>query len=328
MSMRRREFIGLLGGAATIWPLAARAQQPALPVIGFLHSATPDLNTRFVATFREALSERGYVDGRNTTIDFRWAEGQYNRLPALAADLVRRQPAVIVAFGPPAAMAAKAATATVPVVFTAGVDPVGVGLVASLNRPGGNVTGIYIFAGALEAKRLELLSEMIPRASLIAVLVNPADPQAPTQVTDTQAAATALGRQTFILNASSDRDFDAVFATIVERHASALLVSSGIFFGDRRKQLVALAARHNVPAIYEWRESAADGGLMSYGANFTDLYRQAGNYAGQILAGRNPADLPVMQSTKFELVINLKTAKALGLTVPPTLLARADEVIE
>jgi len=325
--MRRREFIAL-ASAATGWPLAARAQQSAMPVVGFLHSASPDPFADFVATFRKGLSERGYLEGQNAVIEFRWAEGKYDRLPALAADLVKRRVAVIVAFGPPAAKAAKAASTTVPVVFTTGDDPVQVGLVKSLNRPGGNVTGVYVFAGALEAKRLGLLSEMVPQASLIAVLVNPADPRATSQITDTKAAATAVGREILILNASGEHDFEAVFTTIAARGASALLVGSDIFFSDRRSQLVAFAARHKVPAIYERRDFATDGGLMSYGADFTDLYRQAGSYAGQIVGGKSPADLPVMQSTKFELVINLNTAKALGVAVPLPLLGRADELIE
>ena len=293
--MKRREFITLLGGAAIAAPLAARAQQ-GTPVIGFLHSAAPGPSQDFVATFRRGLSERGFVEGRNATIEFRWAEGQFDRLPALAADLLRRQPAVIVAFGPPAAMAAKAATSTVPVVFTSGDDPVRTGLVASLNRPGANVTGVYIFADALEAKRLELLTEMVPHAALIAVLVNSASSRAANQIKDTQAAAATIGRELVVLTVGNEREFESAFETIATRRAGALLVGSDIFFGARGPQLVALAARHKLPAIYEWRQSPLEGGLMSYGADFTDLYHQAGNYAGQIAGGRNPADLPVMQS--------------------------------
>jgi putative ABC transport system substrate-binding protein len=300
-----------------------------MPVIGFLHGGSPAERAHLVAAFHQGLKESGYVQGQNVAIEYRWAENHYDRLPALAADLVRRQVTVIVApGGTPWILAAKAATATIPIVFELGADPIDVGLVASLSRPGGNLTGVTTLGTEVGPKRLELLHELSPTASIVALLVNPTGPAAETQTKGMQAAARALGVQLHVLHANTERDFDMVFATLVQLRAGALAIGSDAFFFSRRDQIIPLAARHLVPTIYPTREFVAAGGLMSYGASITDAYRQAGVYTGQILKDTKPADLPVVQSTKFEFVINRKTAKTLGLDVPPTLIARADEVIE
>jgi putative ABC transport system substrate-binding protein len=321
--MRRREFITLVGGAAAAWPFAARAQQPALPVIGYLSGTVRSPST--IVDFREGLQEAGYVEGKNVTFEYRWSEGQNERLPALAADLVRRQVAVIVAVGGSyAALAAKAATSTIPIVFASGGDPVKLGLVASLNRPEGNLTGLTFLTAELADKRLDLLREVVPQAMTFAYLL---DPRA-TPESDMLAAARAIGRQVIFVEARGEPDFEPAFATLVQRRVDALVVASNPLFTTSRDKILALAARHRIPAIYAFREFAADGGLMSYGASLAGAYRQAGAYVAQILKGAKPADLPIQQSTHFELVINLKTAKTLGLAVPLTVQASADEVIE
>jgi putative ABC transport system substrate-binding protein len=321
----RRKFITLLGAVAAYPPLLGARQ---LPVIGFLSGGSPGIFGRFVAAFRQGLNEVGYVEHRNVGIDYRWAEGRIDRLPVLANDLVRAQVSVICAGGPPAALAAKAATTAIPIVFTSGEDPVKIGLVAGYSRPGGNVTGIALLIEVLGAKRLGLLRELIPTATLISVLLNPTEPTFDTQLNDLQEAARSVGQQIHVIRASTEREIDAAFAKAQELKAGAMIVGISFLYTVRREQLVALAARTALPTIYGQREFMSAGGLMSYATNLADAYHEAGIYTGKILEGVRPADLPVIQSTKFELVINLKTAKALGLTIPPMLLARADEVIE
>ncbi len=329
--MRRRAFSTLLGAMATAstgWPSPIGAQQKPKPVIGFLATRASGDDPQLLTAFRRGLKEMGYVEGDNVAIEYRFAENQYDRLPTLAGDLVRRQVALIAANGP-AAQAAKAATATIPIVFTAGLDPIEAGLVTSLARPGGNITGVTILDVELGAKRLELLQALVPAATTIALLVNPTDTtRAKTIVGDLQAAARTLGLQLDVLHASTDRDFDTVFAGVVQRRASGLVIGGDPFFNSRREQLGALSLRHAVPTIYQGRTFAAAGGLAGYGADLADSYRQAGVYAGRILKGEKPGDLPIQQATKIDLVVNLKTAKALGLTMPPSILARADEVLE
>jgi putative ABC transport system substrate-binding protein len=327
--MNRREFIILFGSTALARPLTARAQQKAMPVIGFLGSALSGPYAPFVAAFRQGLGETGYVEGQNLAIEYRWAEGSYDRLPALAADLVRRKVDLIAASGGNvSALAAKNATSTIPIVFFTGGDPVGDGLVGSLARPGGNVTGVTFMFAELTPKRLELVSELVPQTRVIALLTNPNSPGTERMIQDVLEAARVRGLQVPILKASTETEIDAAFASLLQLRAGALLVGADPFFFSRREQLVALASRYAVPGMYQYPEFAAFGGLIAYGSSVTSAYRQVGIYAGRILNGAKPADLPVQQPTKFELVINLKTAKALGLTVPQTLLARADEVIE
>ena len=327
--IRRRDFIFTLGGAAAAWPVAARAQQSAMPVIGYLGAESPTAFASRVRAFRQGLGETGYVEGRNVAIEFRWAEGQHNRLPALAADLAGRPVNVIVApGGAPAALAAKSATTTIPIVFEMGADPIAMGLIATLNRPGGNLTGVTSLNVQVTPKRLEILHEMVPTAALIAVLLNPTSPTAGSQLRNLQAAADALGVRLHILHASSEREFDPAFKALVQLKPGGLVVASDTFFATHSEQLAGLTVRHAVPAIHQSRDFAVAGGLISYAGSFVESHRQAGIQTGRILKGDKPADLPVHQVTKVELIINLKTAKTLGLDVSPTLLARADEVIE
>jgi putative tryptophan/tyrosine transport system substrate-binding protein len=326
--VKRREFIALLRGAAAAWPLAARAQQPAMPVIGYLSTLSEGQGLHLLAAFRRGLGEIGFVDSRNLAIEFRWAEGRFERLPAMAAEFVGRPVDLLLAQAPPAALAAKAATTTIPIVFVVGIDPVGYGLVASLNRPGGNATGMTLMSPAIGEKRLELLRELTPKSSLVAMLVNPKTPDAVPEIGSVQMAAKSLGLQLRMFNASTLNEIDAAFAAIADQRLGALLVGTDPFFVDRRAELVARAAQLRIPAIYPFREFALAGGLVSYGSSIANAYRQAGIYAGRILKGTQPAELPVMQPTTFELVINLRTASTLGIEIPATLHARSDEVIE
>jgi putative ABC transport system substrate-binding protein len=326
--MKRRSFIAGLGSAAT-WPVVARAQQPAMPVIGYLGSQSADNDYKnYIVPFLQGLKETGYVEGQNVAIEYRWADNQYDQLPALATDLVRRRVAVILASGTPAALAAKAATTTIPIVFSTGGDPVALGLVASLNRPGANLTGSANLSVELSPKQLQLISQLIPNAAVFGVLADPAFPPTPSIITALQTAARALGLQLVVANASTDTDFETAFASFSQQHVGAVLVGTSTLYNRRTEQLAALAARHALPSMYAWREFVDDGGLMSYGSSNGYFYHQSGIYTGRILNGEKPADLPVQQITKIELVINLKTAKALGLTIPETLLATADEVIQ
>jgi len=328
--MRRRDFIAAFAGAAAAWPLAGRAQQPALPSIGFLSGASPGNYQPFVTAFKEGLKRTDYVEGRNVAIEYRWAEGQFDRLPKLATDLVDDRPTLIMASGNAAAVAAKTATATIPIVFTSGFDPIQIGLVASFNRPEGNITGVYTFTAEMPIKSLELMHELVPGAAGIGLLINPTSPNLSEffAVKEVEAAARPLGRQIKVLEASTDAEIDAAFSTLAQLRAGALVIVADQFYNDRRERIAALALRHALPSVYARREYAVAGGLMSYGTNLSDIYRQAGVYAGRILKGAQPADLPIVQSTKLELVINLKTARALGLNLPPSFYWRADEVIE
>ena len=325
--MRRRDFILLLAGAMTA-ARALRAQQKAMPVVGYLNPTSPAIGLAVLAAFRQGLSEAGYVEGKDLAIEYRWAEGHYDRLPVLAADLVSRKVSLIAAIGGVSARAAKNATSTIPIVFMGSGDPVGEGLIASLARPGGNLTGFSNLFVELHPKRLELLSELIPQARVIALLVNPDGPSAERIIRDTKEAARAKELQLAVLKAGTEGEIDAAFASLAELHAGGVVVAGDAFFANRRDQLVSLASRHAVPAIYMWSDFTAAGGLISYGIDNIDVWRQAGTYAGRILKGEKPADLPVQQPTRFELVVNLKTAQALGITVPPSILARADELIE
>jgi putative ABC transport system substrate-binding protein len=327
VTIGRRELLAAVGGAAA-WPLVARAQQPAMPIIGFLNSASPEGYAPYAAAFRQGLKEAGYIDGQNVTIEYRWAEGRYERLQTQAADLVHRQVSVIAATSTPAGLVAKAASSTIPIVFTTGADPVKLGFVASLNQPGGNATGVSFFTSEMGSKQAELVHELIPAAAHVGLLVNPNFPATDAQTRDVTTAASAIGFQIDVIQASDSREIEAAFGALVRTRADALLVGSDVFLLSRRLQIATLAARHAIPAVYPLREFAEAGGLMSYGASQTEAYRQAGIYTGKILKGAKPADLPVMRSTKFELVINLPTARAIGLEIPPMLLARADEVIE
>jgi putative ABC transport system substrate-binding protein len=328
--VKRRTFITMLGGTAMLWPLAARAQQPTMPVIGFLNSGSGSdpYFQNFVTKYRAGLRDAGYTEGQNVAIDFRWAEGHYDRLSALADELVRQQVALIAAGAPPAALAAKAAAGTIPIVFMVGDDPVRLGLVASFNRPGGNATGIYVLIEQLEVKRLGLLREVVPAATMIAVLLNPKSPSFATQSNDLQAGARTSGLQIHILTATSPEDIDRAFATLDQMQAGALMVGSDPSLTGWREQIVGLAARQSLPTMFPWRVATETGGLMSYGINIADGYRQAAGYAGRVLKGEKPADLPVIQSSNFEFVVNLKTARALGMTIPSGVLAIADDVIE
>ena len=326
--LKRREFITLLGGTAATWPLSARAQQRAMPVIGYLSSLGQGISVRFDAAFRRGLSDVGFVEGQNVSVEYCWITDRYDALPAMAADLVRRQVAVMFAVGPPAVLAAKAASPTIPIVFVTGADPLRFGFVASFNKPGGNITGIWMVLTALAEKRLQLMHDLLPKAELIGLLVNPASPVAEPQIQEAQAAAQVLGVRLTVLSAASENDFDQVFVSLAQQRVDALFVSADPFFASKRERLVALAAQHAMPATYEFREFVEAGGLMSYGTVLSDGFYKGGNYVGKVLKGTKPADLPVEQVDKFELVINLKTAKALGLTVPDKLLGLADEAIE
>jgi putative tryptophan/tyrosine transport system substrate-binding protein len=327
LDVRRRELIKLLGGAAAAWPLAARAQQTALPVVGVL-SASSAATATYMVGFREGLRDAGYIEGQNVAIEYRWADGQYDRLPGLAGDLVRRQVAVIAATGLPPVFAAKAATSTIPIVFISAGDPVQLGIVASLNRPGGNITGVNFFAVEVTSKRLELLIEVVPTVTVIGLLTNPNNPRTGVEIGQLQAAARTVGKKILVVEAGSERDFDVAFETLVQERASAVLIPTEPLFFSWREQLVALAARHALPALYDVREFTVAGGLLSYGISLTDTYRLVAGQVARILKGAKPADLPILQPTKFELVVNLRTAKTLGLTIPESFLLRADVVIE